>query len=398
MELKTNLIILTQEKLISIDSVIPVVMELKSRFPERFKISLIFPTSSNYEKVCENSHLLKAINEISPEIIIPDRGANIFSRGLFLVGLFLKYMFRRNIFLKYGNTLFKHASFMHILKMFSQTIEVKYQICPNTREEMRTFGVDATTRAGKAQVESSVMKFCSEEAVDYFLLTMSAEEYEKYYHIVFPYPDKIIKVGYIRRLPEWNKFFDKIVAEYKFKENYFLFNVIYIDKRSEEYNEPTLSELHRESLLVMHKFCDRLHTVFRLHPGMTVKQTDEFNSFLAEIGYSNYSFALEHPSVLSAHAKFVFSVIFSSIMFDSYFLGVPTVEYCDYDKDFLRGFGDSSYGGKCCDFFIKRDPVQLEKCIRDIIDGKAVVARDKEFMDYNFPETEDEFYKFWEKI
>ena len=96
--------------------------------------------------------------------------------------------------------------------------------------------------------------------------------------------------------------------------------------------------------------------------------------------------------------KFVFGNIYSTAMFDAYYLGRPIVEYCQYDPELFAQLDKQPWGSSCCDFSIYRDKRKLDEVLNKLINDNVEVTRDPNSIQNNFPDTPQEFYEFWHKL
>ena len=208
----------------------------------------------------------------------------------------------------------------------------------------------------------------------------------------------VVQTGYVRGMNRWTVFLHDVAnreKSYRLRP-YCLFILSTFGKRLDELDEPPLIELFSESLPVLRDFSENMHVVFRPHPATNL---DELERILEDAEFPNYSIDFGHPMILSVNALFVISNFFSATMLDASYLGVPTIEYCSYDKKLLDLLGNKSYGGDCCDFFIQRDPDELRSVVSGLLDGRLSAKKKPEsFIKDNFPHTPDSFYSFFNDI
>ena len=391
--MKKNIIILTKEKLISTDGIMPVLLNLKETYPE-CRILFIFPSIQNCNLIRKNVHLWQCLLRLDAKILAPRRD-NRFIIAIWVIKLLLMLSFSRNIIIKFGDTLFMHKPLLKVLRKLSHTIEIQSRIIP-ALEEYHSAIKQTWALSNERKAVGRVSETNHPVEYDYYLTSVPSDMVRTYYEANIP-EGRIINTGYVRRMPQWMKFVRESARGYVPKERkpFFLFILSTAGKRLDELEEPPLSELLAESLTVLKKFNGRIHTIFRPH---AITDVEEFKLRLEEIGYSNYSVDYGHPMILSSGAEFVIGNFYSTTMFDSYYLGVPVIEYSFYDRELRKRIGFKSYGNGCCDFFIDRDRNKLEEVVSDILDGKIKTKRDSQFIDANFPETPKAFYQFFDEL
>jgi len=390
---KKNIIVLTKEKLISADSIMPVLLNLKDCHPD-CRILFVFPSVQNYNLIKKNVHLWQCLIRLDAKILAPRRDNRILI-SLWVIKLLLLLSFSRNVIIKFGDTLFMHKFLLKILKKISHTTEIQALIIPALEDYH--YAIKEQWAISKERNASGIRSGQKDYVeYDYYLISMPTDLFRTYYGADIP-DSKIINAGYVRRMPQWIKFVRESAGEHVPEERkpYFLFILSTPGKRLNELEEPPLSELLSESLTVLKKFNNRIHTIFRPH---AITDVEELKLTLKELDYSNYSVDYGHPMILSPGAEFVIGNFFSTTMFDAYYLGTPVIEYSYYDRELSGRMGFKSYGNSCCDFFIDRDRNKLEEVVSDILEGKIKTKRDSQFIDANFPETPKEFYQLFNKL
>ena len=198
-------------------------------------------------------------------------------------------------------------------------------------------------------------------------------------------------------MPQWQKYMKEAIKRNRIINDgaYFLYILTSQGRRNECFEEPEVIELLQESLNILKKYNNRIKTIFKPHAITDIGKVEEL---LNKVNYSNYVVDYSHPFILSSKAKFVFGNFYSTTMFDAYYLGKPIVEYTQYDPEFFIKAGKQSEGSSCCDFFIQRDQKKLDEVLDGLINGDISVTRDPVFIENNFSNTPEEFYKFWRKL
>ena len=390
--MKTNLIVVSKNKLIGVDAVLPVLMEIKNLY-RQVQVIFVFINDEQQEMIKQNYNLWEAIETLRAKVYVLRTKNKLLTLGRF-IKFFGQVLFSRNIFIKDVDALPKHDFVMKLLRKVSKVREIKTFLTFNAPLCHEKLLIERTVLNQRRGRESTFDFFSGD--YNYFLASLSAKQFKHCYH-VDPPEEKMVEVGYLRGLPQWQSFLSEAVRRNSVvnSEAYFLYVLCCEGKRLREFDEPELIELIRESLLTFKKYNHKIKTVFKPH---ALTNVPKIQRLLDEIGYTNYTIDYGHPMVLSWRAKFIFGNVFSSTMVDAYYLGKPVVEYCSYDPEIYDKLGRESYGGKICDFFIPRNPQQLEEVVGRLIEGQAAIERDRHFIQENFPATSDEFYSFWHNL
>jgi hypothetical protein len=386
--LKTNLIILPKERLISIDAVIPVIMELKTRHP-KCRLFFVLPSKNHFEVLNKNVHLMECLNLMNAEIIHPPLGGRII-RFFYILRLLIRFSFSRNFFFKAGDIIYKHKIFMKILKKISRTKEIQLLLISPIknycRERVAVWKTIVDREPGK------VLGQALDDDDDFLLTSVTEEDINKYYDRGVPH-DKYIYSGYVRNFDQWKKFFPAAVDSYSLikQQPYCLFILTTMGKRLNQIEEPPISEVFKESLIQLKQFNSRMHTVIRPHP---ITDMAILERILDEVQYENFTIDYGHPAILASKAEFVIGNSFSNTMYDAYILKRPIVLYTGYHKTWRDKFMKWPF----VDFMFDRDPEPFSETISKLLDKKVTITRDETFIKENFPEPPKAFYDFFEKL
>jgi hypothetical protein len=399
--MKTNVVFLSKKKLIGIDAVLPLLMEIKSRYPD-VAFHVVYPDRWTYGLTHYKNYHVRDIlyNVIKPAVTIC-RGKNRVSNFFRALRILWMFSFQRTIFLKYADPFPSYPLVMRFLRFISTSIEIKVFLDSrslDSHKNVTTFMNLIAERSGK-KVSFHLMR----ERFDYFLSSLSAEQCREVFGEEADRLDanKIIKTGYYRKFPRWAAYLSQQKHSYRpiNQGNYFFYVLSIIDRRRDPHlDEPPVIELVEETLSVLKKYNHDIKTVFRFHPNFGEAETNRIMKLLVDLGYSNYCIDDGHAMVLASKAKFVVNNVFSTTMFDAYYQGIPVVEYADYDPRLYERLGKQSMGGGCCDFFIRRDKDKLDRLIDDLVHDRIRIKRNPHYLAENFPETSAAFWDFWDQL
>ncbi len=382
---KKNLIVLVKNKLLSTDAILPVLLEIKSRHPEIRPLFLVTGTQ-NLDIIKKNVHLKEILDKLGAEIMCPRRDSKL-AIAFWMIKFFLRLCFSKNVILKFGDTLFKHQVFMKLVSLFSNTKEIQCFINPNGQDFLKGLASETVIMHERAPEKYTYPLLFFTGNYDYYLSTLNHGDFKFFGCKDTEIPDKkLLPIGYIRRLPEWVKFMDTACRNYPLiqeKRPYFLFILSgTAPVRVDVLEEAPLRELLEEALTVLKKFNGRIHTVFKPH---AITDMTVFEDILKRTGYQDYTVDHGHPMILSSKARFVMSVFYSTTMMDAYYLGIPTLEYTYYDREFLKMNNNWSFAGKYCDIFIDRDKAMLDEKIESLLKNEIKVHRSQEEIDREYP-------------
>ena len=386
-----NLIYLCKNRTVSIDRILPVLMKIKKINP-RIRPMIVLWDRKHYDTIEANHDLWDGSKAINSRIYVM-RGANKFLTLINLIRFIFRLLFKNNIILKDADVLPLYNIVIKVLKRLSRVTEIKVYLGVQFPSYLKNIYIQSILYRERAGLSMDLDIGRGE--YDYFISALTKAQWKESFNTDFP-ERKMVKVGYVYKLPEWERFRKKAVGENKAIQNDYFFYILHATyQRRSLLDEPDVAELIEESLNILKKYNSKIKTIFKPH---TATDLGKVKELLDKTGYSNYVFDYSHPMVLSSNAKFVFGNIFSSIMFMAYYLGRPTVEYSQYDPELFTKIGKQSLGGKYCDFFIHRDKKELDEVLDKLINGGVKVERDPDFIRTNFQDTPREFYDFWHRL
>jgi hypothetical protein len=364
---KNKILVVLKNKLISIDSIIPVLLELKSHLPQGVMIYIVFIDQTHFNEVRRNHHIIKILSQMNAELLIPARRTRLYM--IFLQAkLLLSLAFSNVLILKSGNCLYLHSYFVRILKLLSNTIEMQFELLPPIPDFIENMAEDNKLWNTSSDSSGRVnLNFDS----DYLLSSLNYDLFSLLYSDHIP-DNKFIDIGYVRSYPNWLSFVSKEASLIKDRLNgrYCLYILSTLDKRITTLDEPPFADLLIETLEVLKTFSPSLKLVFKPH---FITDMARFKSILKELNIENYSIEYGHPSVLAYGSDFVIGNFFSTTMIDAKALGIPVIEYSSYDRRLLCRLKNNSIGGQSCDYFIcNRDKSRLHDIIAKVLPGKPI--------------------------
>lgn len=364
---KNKILVILKNKLIAIDSIIPVLLELESNLPQVPKILIIFIDQAHFNGVMQNYHINKILSKMNAELLFP-RKRNRLYLILWQAKLLLSLSFSNILILKAGNCLYLHSKFVRILKFFSRTIEMQFDLPPPNPDFIENMAED--NRLWNTSSNSSGRETLNFNS-DFFLSSLDCNLFSMLYTDIIP-KSKFIDIGYVRSFPKWFSFVKEEASLFKDRINgrYCLYILSTLDKRITSLDEPQFADLLIETLEVLKDFSSSLKIVFKPH---FITDMVRFESILKDLKIENYSIEYGHPSVLACGSDFIIGNFFSTTMIDARVLGIPVIEYSSYDKRLLHLLKNNSIGGQSCDYFIyDRDKSRLHDIINAVLTDKPI--------------------------
>jgi len=387
-----NFIYPCKNKLVGIDSVLPLLMELKKRYPDG-SVVVFFSHEACYSKIRKNYHIWKALKSIEFQSFIVRRNNKI-KQCIEWFRIIALMAFRKNIIINQKDILPYNAQFVAIMKRLSNTVEIKAFLWEWTieyhelLEKVFAFGRSKNTNNSPSPTQTRNKN----NRYDYYISSLNRPLLKKIYGIEVE-KEKYHKIGYLKHLPAWSSFVNKEVASLQRQRErpYFVYFLSGLHDTTKYLYQPL-----EESLYVLKKYNQQIRTVFK--PAFITKM-DDFYNLVRKVDYGNYEISYAHPSIISYHAQFALAYIFTTALFNAFVMGKPVVVYtqhadpCHYDI-----LGNQTVGGRACDCTIFQNPDQLDAILESLINNQLKIERDHEFLRENFPKTPPEFWNFWDDI
>jgi len=366
-----------------LDEVLPLIFEL-NKAGVVFKPLFVANNRLTYEYLRKNIVLYEGIHSIGGRLSCLYRYKNSFMNQIYNIIVLRKYLYKKVLSIEtydIGNLLVSllMAYNRKILKgkrIKSLLLNRPYEQSINNIEIYRIVRGESE----KKEAGERVIKGC-----DGIILSHTKEQYEEIYNQKLITDCPTIRVGYTRGLPEWQRFLDKNSSRYlpkEIKAPYFFFNLSRLCRWLKGEDCASSGEIFKESLLILKNFNDDIMTVFKPHYRADM---DKALMIIESTGYKNYIISYLHPSLLIKKAKFTFSYTASSISVDAYYLGCPTVEYTQYDSRFFKWNKGRPIFLDSVDFFIHRDPKQLEMVLQKLVYEDIKVQREPKKLRNDFP-------------
>lgn len=391
--MNTNIIVISKNKIIFNDAVLPLLLELNSRHTN-IDFLITVPDHDAFNALKQNYHIWECYKKINSKVYVLKGKSKLRSYWNYIKYL-ARLCLRKNIILKSSDALPYHSRVMKVIKRISKSIEMYCFIQEQTFDPLRSCEIAQNYyREVKTQ---RMTKPPFKTHYDYLISWKSRSVTEEYLNTDIR-EDKFIQCGYVKKFPKWSDFLlENAERNPKLnKQKYFLYLLGPTGMLSHYLKQLPGEIVMEESLKILKKYNEALLTIFKPHPTTDISV---LKGIIDKIGYKNYLIDYAHPMVLSAKASFVIAPNFTSCMNNSYFQGIPNIEFTSYDSVLYERYGKQSYGGKMVDFFLlEKDWSKLEETTGKILNDEIKIQRDKIYIDKEYPDTPLDFWLFWEMI
>ncbi len=360
MNKKKEVVVFVKNKLMSIDTVIPILVEIK----EKFNISSIVVVFDElaHNGIKENVVINDAINYVGRELYVSRGSRNKITRKINIIVslfiLFLKFIQGCKILhfgaldekpLKVIGVLFKKNIYLLQSDSFKHTYEDYNNIIGQKNKKY-------TTPVGDNMVAfSDIMPQLKIHGVDS----------KKIYHF-----------GPTRTRKAWIDFSKRHSSHYFSTYHHdvdlsngcivLILSLFGTNKKGEgDGNSVTIS-----------LFCETIDILSNIGIPVLLKPhvfTDMKIVRNAISGKTGFYITYLHPTILSLKAKAFICNSYSTTMADAHSLGVTTIEYTDYPKSVLLATGYKSFGYQYIDYFINEDNKVFNETIKYVLLNKDVV-------------------------
>jgi len=348
-----NIIVIVKNKLISTDTVLPVLIELK----EKYGISSIVVVNDQeaHKGINENVVIRDAINYIGRELYIGGSISNKIIRKFVKIGwlciLFLKLI---------TGTKVLHFGFFDIFPF-----NILGKIFGNRLYYLQS---DAFTHSyGKFDeivAQSPALITPNSKNVVIFNNDLSQLKIINSYHRIFWF-------GNTRTRESWRHYVEQRSTTY-FKKYHYNIDlsrgcIVFIltsfgEMRQMRSPGGSMKMLFKNTIDVLSEVKGNIPVLIKPHVFTDLNIVNEQIQ-----NKSNFHLTYLHPSVLASAARVFICNAYSSTMADAKSLGVRTVEYSDYKNSVIEISKGKSMGYEYIDEFINNDSNQFKKIITSII-------------------------------
>jgi hypothetical protein len=377
--MNNEVIVIIKNKLISVDTVIPILIELK----EKYSISSLVLVNDelSHNKINENVVIRDAINYAGKEVYIGWQGSVIIQK---IIKLF--WLFKLTVRLLVGSKvlhfgIFDVFPYKVLGKIFNKNIFMLQTDC------FAHSYAKYNKRLGKKEIKLTPP--ISKNIVAFNKAMPQLSVLDSSYN-VFKFGStrtREIWVNYVNTRSE--DYFNKYHKNVDFSNGCIVFILGAFSTIIEmRIPDKSLTNLFRKTIETLDDIKGDIPVLLKPHPVTDLNVVD------SEINEKNgFHITHLHPSVLATKAKVFICNMYSTTMADANYMGVKTVEYSDYNFNLLEMSKGKSLGYEYIDEFINNDQVVFKREVREILSNMPNnQLQSKIPVIDNFDDNSDEFF------
>lgn len=378
----TNLFVFLKPKIISVDAVVPLMLEIKKRIPS-INIHYLVPNDScpdvaeeqerrSWNVLQRNEVLWQAMNDtgnvrLFHYYVNPYRGRlyNIARRLGALLELYLQFLCARRLCIFF-------------LLMPSGNLFNK--LCTLSNYRGISFEVEPSKFAAEGFSSMDVQLF-GKKTYGHGDFARASISFSRQHYLLMRYQEKYL-VGFSHGLPAWKEFVGKYSTRFfdafweQHPEHQYKKIILYcvsintihpgFGKTEMRFGNEGMQILFRDVMEILGKYHDKVVVFLKPH---YVTDRDVLARSVDEFGPHNMYITHQHPEVVLRRASLQVSCAFSTTLWDGKALGVPTVEYSDYSSQYLEMIGNEGTEPDAVDYFINGDREAFDYLIGDVVAG-----------------------------
>ena len=373
------IIVIIKNKLMSVDSVLPVLLEIK----QKYDISSLIVVSDEmaHEGIRKNVVIKDVINYVGKELYIGSKKTNKVIRKIVKVGwlfvLIIRLLFGVKV-VHFG--VFEENVILRIIgRLFSNNIFL-FQSDSYFHSYSKFDKILCKKPVHKLPVGRNIVAFNSSMPQ----LSMVDE-----YYNVFKFGSTRTRKSWINYIKDKSEYyFDKYHDTADLSNGCIVFILAFFGeiRQMREPNE-SLKILLSNTIETLDIVRGRVPVMIKPHVF-----TDLGIVNTAVSGRDGYHITYLHPSVLATKAKVFICNTYSTTMADAKSMGVKTVEYSDYSKLILKASNGNSVGHEYIDVFINNDQDRFETELRSILStvNESSLSESCTLNDENVVNSDDE--------
>ena len=350
------IIVFLKNKILSLETILPVLFQIK----DKRKILFIPDNSGQYKSFRSDFYINSTINKLG-ELRYPGHPSNKFldktKKLFFIIIILFKIIFlRTNIkIIHFGN-----------LNHFIYKLLFKINSSNTFYSEPASSGLKSLTSINNPNwlyVKKTKYHSIGKTLIiyNYFENKNNLSLERNFPHLINDFKNKkrILYLNNVHNYNKWQNYLDMKFEELKKKYNYLnqpyvVFFVSPFDVNFFLNSRKSTYELFEKTLKVLCKN-QNLNILIKLK----LKAYDEIVKKIIDSNNFKVNITNLPPAILAKNAKLFISNTPSNVFYIGKVNKVPTLEYSDYSKDFLKKFNNNSPYSKYIDFFINNDEEKL---------------------------------------
>ena len=358
----SSLLVFINRKLISIDTIIPLLCELKF-YSKEIKIIVICPDYSTLDAINKNFFIRDQINTIGSLKVLSLR--NIYGKRTFLS--ILKCIIFISSLAK--NILLYKSNFIHFGILFKKPF--KY-LCYFNKKNV--FFAESDSYGFTQLMQDVTFMKINSPRIYPNIGSNSLIAFSKEWYLSKNINNKIYYFGTPRKRIYWQNIVKSNADKYlrkELKKNGFnpkskIISIMlgYFGDLKYLSNKNSVYNCLEESIQMLSECIKDEVIVLKPH---VITDLDLLNNLLA--GFKNTKFLISnlHPMLLATRSKFAIANYYSTTLSDFNSLGVKTIEYTDYNNKALLLTNGGSLRPDKVDFFINKDQIELKIAINKLL-------------------------------
>lgn len=352
------------EKLISCDSITPMMYELTEKYPGEKIIVCVFQVKA-YEGIVSNVVLNDAIKKFGELHLLADK----FSVGLPRQIQRIKRWWFFLIAIVRG--ILGQTTFVHFGQLNDYPRRILFLV-----NRKRTFLFQASP-VGLSAMEKKV------DRIRYPNLVLStnlaagalvaqnhdwvALDDENYSHLpryfITPPPSRRIWREYIASSAK--RYFEDVGLDVG--DDLVVFVLSSLDPPNMTYYEDEFVQLFKRTLEILAEEIPDIPVIVKCHPATTKEYYGRIDDIVERTPHRKVIVANIHPMMLASQAKFFISNALSTTYFNAKVFGVPVIEYTHYSKDVLAATGGLATRPDLTTHFINYEEDKLREAIAEVM-------------------------------
>ena len=354
--MKNNIYIFLKPRLKTIDTILPLLLQLKKN---NLTFYFVVPDKKTYLEIEKNLVIKDLINRIG--FIINLKKINNFDLSKKIFTFFLKLISKNLKVILFDEPVGK--------KKFLKYLGKNLFIC-----ESDSYGNSLVIEKTKKIEKNTSPKHYFVKNVSLILFSKSWYNLDYFYSM-----DKninIYNIGNPRLLSCWIDFINNNYENYlsnNLNSNYktdqmFIVFILGVFEKDFGWDQ--------EKKIMEHLFVDTINAIISIFPNIKIifkpysmTNIDTLHKLIKFTNCSNYEISYLHPFVLSKKCKFAIANSCSTVLADFKVNNVKTIEYSAYSKKLLNSTGNNSVQPNWSDYFINRDYKKLLDVIKSVKDN-----------------------------
>ena len=362
------LLVFINRKLISIDSVIPLLCEIKNTYPKMI-IKVICPHLATKQGIDNNIFIKDQIDNIGSIRVLSIRNAKnkkSFIKAIQCLILVLSIIkdciISRVSFIHFGWLFTKPFNFLNFINKKNSFY------CENDSYGFTQLMQDVTFLKKNYPIDYPIIESGNVIAFSkewHFSDSHGKNKYKYFYYG----PSRQRKYWTNLVLSKADYYIKKELNKNKLDENSALISVMlgYFGELKFLLNKDSAISALDDTIQVLSKCIKKEVVVFKPH---VITDLVILDKVLKKYNNFDYIITYLHPMILATRSKLAIANYYSTTLSDFNTLGVKTIEYTDYCSEALELTSGGSHRPEKVDYFINKDKLQLGNTVKNLLEKR----------------------------